>query len=153
MHHTTRRGLRHLTLSAAAALLSLACGQAQADTIGLHTATWHSHEGYHAATPGLYWRGDNGATAGAYRNSEGRPTAYAGWTWGTDPSAPLQAAITLAAATGYSAAPVVPLIAPSVAWRLPASVAADTTVRLITLPKWHPKQGATAVSLAVEVRL
>lgn len=135
--------------AALAGALVLATAPAATQTLGLHTATWHSRPGYQAATPGAYLRWHNGATLGAYRNSEGRGTAYAGWTWSTDEHARLSAAFTAAAATGYSAAPVVPLLAPSVAWRATPS----TTLRLLTLPKWHPKQGATAVSLSVEVRL
>lgn len=140
--------MRHLLMM----LLALASQAATAQVLGLHTATWHSRPGYQAATPGAYWRFANGATLGAYRNSEGHGTAYAGWTWTTDEARPLSLGFTAAAATGYSAAPVVPLLAPSVAYR-PGGLLGDTTLRLVALPKWHPKQGATAVSLTVEVRL
>lgn len=146
MRLATARLLLGLAVLAALVLLST-CTHAQ--TLGLHTATWHSRPGYQAATPGAYLRWDNGATLGAYRNSEGHGTAYAGWTWTTDEAAPLSVGFTAAAATGYAIAPVVPLLAPSAAWR----ATPGTTLRLVALPKWHPKQGATAVSLSVEVRL
>ena len=130
----------------AALLLPLA---AWADTLGLHTATWHDRPGYRAATPGLYWRLDNGATLGALSNSEGHFSAYAAWTWHTDEQRPLSAAVSAGLITGYSLAPVVPLIAPSVAVRL----GEQATARLIVLPKWHAKQGATAAQLDFEWRL
>ena len=66
-------------------------------------------------TPGLYVVAPNGATVGAYRNSIDRDTVYAGWTWHTGWNTRLFNDITLTAgaATGYTEARVVPLVAVS----------------------------------------
>lgn len=78
-----------------------------------------------------------------------RWSAYAGRTFGAPLAAGLRAEITVGGITGYSAAPVLPLIAPSLAVQL----SPDTTARAVLLPRWHPKQGATVVHLALERRL
>lgn len=135
----------------ATAITALACisstTAAQAATIGLHAATWHDRSGYEATTPGISWRADSGLTLGALRNSLGRPSAYAAWTWSTDESRHLSAAITAGLITGYDIKPAAPLVAPSLALRLADQ---GPTVRALLLPRWHPKQGATAVHFSVE---
>lgn len=74
--------------------------------LGLHLLTAHAAPGYETATPGVYAMAPSGLTVGAYRNSYGRPTAYAGWTWSEG-----RYHVTLIGATGYRRAPVVPLLA------------------------------------------
>lgn len=140
-------------------LLMTMCGTPAeaAPTVGLHTLTWHDKdrpEGgrYEWVTPGAYLRlGDahGGPTVGVLRNSLARWGAYAGWTWSTDERAPLSAAFTAAGITGYPMAPVVPLLAPSLRLR----VGDRAALRLITIPQWHPKQGASVASLALEWEL
>lgn len=76
-------------------------------------------------------------------------SVLAAHTWSTDESARISAAITVGGITGYELAPVVPMVVPSVALRLTPTLA----VRALLLPRWHPKQGATAVHLAIEVTL
>lgn len=64
--------------------------------IGLHLLTAHATPGYEAVTPGAYARHESGATFGAYRNSIGRASAYAGWTFERG-----QFALTVGAVSGY----------------------------------------------------
>lgn len=66
---------------------------------------------YRSWTPGIYARRADGLTVGAYRNSFGDPSAYAGWTWQTTDG---RFALTAGAVVGYAGWPVMPLIAPSV---------------------------------------
>lgn len=66
--------------------------------LGLHLLTAHVSPGYETFTPGAYVRHESGFTAGAYRNSIGRNSAYAGWTLETDDK---RFAITAGAVTGY----------------------------------------------------
>ncbi len=66
--------------------------------LGLHLLTAHAAQGYEAITPGAYARHESGFTVGAYRNSIGRPSAYAGWTFETEDR---RFALTVGAVTGY----------------------------------------------------
>ena len=66
---------------------------------------------YRSWTPGIYAMRADGLTLGAYSNSFGDLSAYAGWTWQT---ADGRFALTLALATGYRAAILVPIVSPSV---------------------------------------
>lgn len=136
--------MRRLLLAATLA----ATWPAHATTIGLHTASWHDRPGYHGSTPGLYLRAANGMTAGALQNSEGHLSCYAGWTATTDEQRPISAAVTVGVITGYELGPVLPIAVPSVALR----VSSGLSVRLLALPRYHPKQGANALSLTVEWR-
>ncbi len=70
----------------------------EAWTIGLHLLTAHAVPGYEAVTPGAYARHESGFTLGAYRNSIGRASAYAGWTFETEDR---RFALTVGAVTGY----------------------------------------------------
>lgn len=155
-------GERRLGALLAALLLTLlmaTCGtaQAQAVTLGLHTLTWHDQarpEGgrFESVTPGLYARlggSHSGPTLGVLRNSLARWGLYAGWTWSTDERSPVSVAFTAAGVTGYPVAPVVPLLAPSLRLRIGDQAA----LRIITIPQWHPKQGASVASLALEWEL
>lgn len=53
-------------------------------TLGLHLATAHLSAGLEPITPGIYVRTEAGLTVGAYRNSYGHLSEYAGWTWQGD---------------------------------------------------------------------
>lgn len=82
------------TTTILAALLALAAGSAQADTIGLHLYTKHAAPGvepgdsawagqrrlWNDNTLGAYWRDDSGMTLGAYCNSYSRPEHNVGPT-------------------------------------------------------------------------
>ncbi len=141
-----------LTLFRFALLLcaSLACaGKACAThTAGLHLATAHFSDHpttqLRAETPGLYLRLASGATVGAFRNSYGHGSVYAGYTWET---ADRRFALLAGAVTGYSAARVMPLLAPSV--RLP--ITSSAALRIALLPK--PVRGghSAALHLATEI--
>lgn len=121
--------------------------------IGLHLATAHFGQPadlqLQAATPGIYLRSAAGLTVGAYHNSQGAASAYAGWTWST---ADGRWSITAGAVTGYPRAKVSALLAPSV--RLPlAGVLGDAATgwaaRLAYLPKPHSR-GAHGLHLSLE---
>jgi hypothetical protein len=72
--------IRFFAFSAAALALVSPC--AQADTVGLHLASVHvPQRHFNNTNPGLYYRNDAGWTAGGYRNSLRRTSAYAGYTW------------------------------------------------------------------------
>lgn len=112
--------------------------------IGLQLAS--AHFGHDASsmewvTPGVYARHPSGFTAGVYRNSEGRGSAFAGWTWQTESRT---WAITVGAVAGYQRASVMPMVVPSV--RLPVG---DFAVRLSVVPPIakHGIVGALTVAL------
>ena len=110
--------------------------------VGLHLATWHSEPGFESVTPGWYLRTGSGWTAGAYRNSYGRASVYAGRTWQT---ADGRWALTAAGVTGYPQAAVRVVAVPSV--RLGNGAAA---ARLAYLPKPPGGHGTHTVHLALE---
>ena len=71
-----------LLLVCGAAALALLAPAAQADTVGLHLASVHDPQRhFNNNNPGLYYRSNDGWTAGGYRNSLRRTSAYAGFTW------------------------------------------------------------------------
>ena len=122
--------------------------------IGLHLLAAHDPgcyqqhgrcEPYKAATPGLYARAPSGLTFGAYRNSYGRGSAYAGWTFET---ADRRFALTVGGATGYPRATVIPLAVPSVRF----GVACGWALRIAGAPRFE-KGGAAVLHLAVERQL
>lgn len=114
-----------------------------ADAIGLHLASVHSRPGFESATVGVYVRRDDGLTLGVLRNSYGRISTYGAWTLQTDDQ---RFGLTIGAITGYPAAPVMLLVAPSVRWQLAPGYGA----RLVLLPK-PPRHGsAAALHLAIE---
>lgn len=122
---------------------------AAAIVVGMHLSTAHFNMAPGVAmqdrNPGLYLRFSNGATGGAYRNSEGRVSAYAGWTFS---SANGRWSITAGGVTGYRDERVGPLLVPSV--RLGS--AAGLSVRLSYLAKTR-KDGAQGVHLSIERQL
>jgi hypothetical protein len=120
-------------------LLALLCHfAASAQTVGLHLVSAHQHGGLNGINPGIYVRFDNGATFGTYRNSHRRQSSYAAWTFETEAVAGFSAALTVGAITGYPAAEVMPMLAPSVAYRV-----SDYAARLAIVPR-PPLAGASA---------
>jgi hypothetical protein len=127
--------------------LLLAPAAAQAQEIGAMVGSWHSApsacdqwtrgRGCESWNPGLFWRSSDGWIGGAYRNSVGRPTAFAGRVWTLAERGPIAGEVAAMAATGYPAAPVVPIASPLLAVR-----ASDrATVRLGWIPRvgrWNP---------------
>lgn len=143
---------------------------APAGTLGVHLVSAHFGAPVAAymnnTNPGLYWRGEGGLTAGAYRNSLGRMSLYLGHTLGTGP---LQ--LTLGVVSGYqrkridgaefcpgvgwtnchthagNRAALAPLVAPSLRLPLPGADTAGAA-RITWLPS---KAGhAHAIHLSLE---
>jgi hypothetical protein len=86
---------------------------------GLHLASVHSSPGFDSRTLGLSHRWPNGVTVGAFNNSYGKASAYAGWLWSIDAAG--RFGLFLGAATGYGdtdeSMPLAPIVAPTVRWR------------------------------------
>lgn len=123
----------------------------EAWVIGLHLLSLHSPnchdtrwscEPYNNVNAGIYARAPSGLTFGAYRNSYGRPSAYAGWTFETDSK---RFALSVAVASGYPARPINPLVVPSVRFDL----AGQWSLRLSGGPRIDSK-GATVVHASIE---
>lgn len=108
--------------------------------LGLHLLSAHVSPGYETVTPGAYVQCPSGLTAGAYRNSLGRPSVYAGHTWHRGPFA-----LSAIALTGYPLAPIVPALVPSVAFKLTQHTSARAS--LVLAPK-----GGSAVHFSWEYR-
>ena len=126
-------------LLAAAGLL--ATPSARAGTIGLHLASAHMPERHFNNTnPGLYYRSDEGWTAGAYRNSLRRTSDYAGYTWEWG-----RLAVTGGAVTGYAQS-VQPLLVPSVVLLSVQGVSA----RLAFIPRVEKRIESHVLHLMVE---
>lgn len=148
-----RIGIAALLVAGAAALVATQAHAQAADTLGVHTVSWHDRDGYNNTNPGLMYRhGATGLTVGAYCNSESRsarfPTAprcrlstYAGmhWDWTLRPG--LTVGATAGVLTGYSRASAIPFVIPS--------VRIGDHVRVLYAPAADPK-GATVVSLVLE---
>jgi len=132
------RRLLHTVLMAAATALA-PC--AKADTIGLHLGSHHAPaKNYNNTNPGIYFRNDEGWTAGIYRNSLSRTSAYAGYTWKYG-----MLDITTAGVTGYFHK-VQPLLVPSVSlgtWQ-------GVTPRIAYIPRVEKRIGAHVLHLMVE---
>jgi hypothetical protein len=125
-------------------LLLLAGAPAWADLqrVGLHLGTVHHGQGFEDFNPGAYAVWDGGATLGAYRNSEGAPSAYLGWTWEAGPLG-----LTAMAVTGYRRAPVLPGLIPSLCVPLAGGLGARVSLILA------PEKRARAVHFSVEYDL
>jgi hypothetical protein len=132
---------------AALAILVLVPNKAQAQTVGLHLVTAHfantSETPLRSVTPGLYVRFDSGATLGVYRNSDGATSAYAAFTVQT---ADERYALTGGVVTGYAASKVMPLLVPSVRFRITECDA----VRVAFIPKPIKHGHAAGLHLSVE---
>ncbi len=111
MNTLHRRALRYFGVACAAVALAW-LAPVQAQVMGMHAASRHfpAHSWQSDDNGGLYLRQSSGLTVGAYRNSLRRATVYAGWTW-SDLAGPVD--LTVAAATGYRVAPLVPMLAVS----------------------------------------
>ena len=115
--------------------------------LGMHVATAHTRGGHQGFNPGVYLRQPSGFTAGLYRNSCSAASAHVGWTWQT---ADQRWALTAGAVTGYPAAPLLPVLVPSVRIGLPAP---GWDARLTLIPK-PPRHGAGAgLHLSLETTL
>lgn len=147
MRYTTARTAAWLIWLAGIVVFLFVSASAHAATFGLHLATAHFGNAggatLHSATPGIYLRTDAGLTLGAFRNSYARPSAYAAWTWETDDH---RFALTAGAITGYQAARVMPLVAPSARIALGQGFAA----RVVFFPKPIKHGHAAGLHLAIE---
>jgi hypothetical protein len=147
--HPWRSALMYLVVLFGTMLVTHLCARsAHAEpglTIGLHLATQHlehSEQRLNTATPGLYLRTGAGFTAGVFRNSYSRTSAYAGWTWQTTDR---RFALTAGVLSGYSAAKAMPLISPSVRFDL-----AGITARLAYIPKPLKQGHSSGLHLGIE---
>lgn len=138
--------IRKIIASAAVALLATS---ANADTVGIHIASWHSEQGLNNINPGLYYRTDAGWTAGAYCNSESRSarfpdasrcqvSAYAGRSFEVGPFT-----LTAGVITGYAMG-TVPMVLPSLKLG---------QLRIGFVPKVGPNTGSHVVSAMWETEL
>lgn len=124
----------------AIAVLMMATGAA-AGTIGFHVASHHAPaKSYNNSNPGIYYRHDEGWTAGVYRNSLRRTSVYAGYTWKFG-----ALDITTAGVTGYFDK-VQPLLVPSISLFTYRGV----TPRIAYIPRVEKKIGAHVLHLMVE---
>lgn len=123
----------------AVALAAIICSPAVAGTLGVDVGTWHDRDGLRGANPGLYYKADSGLAGGAYRNSYGRSSVWAGYQLESG-----RFGLLLGAATGYPCGGVLPMAVPSV--RLGPA-------RISVIPKVLRQQTATAVHLSLEFDL
>ena len=111
--------------------------------IGVHTLSLHSAPGFNGVNPGLYVETPDGWTAGAYYNSERRWSVYGGKTLPV--TGPID--LTIGAVSGYKAAPLFPLVVPSLRFPLRDGF----TLRLALIPKVS-HGGAFALHAMIEKR-
>lgn len=103
---------------------------------------------FEAATPGLYLMLPNGFTAGAYRNSFGTGSVYAGYTLQSPEG---HFALTVGAVAGYPYGPALrPMVVPSARIGLGALGADDWSLRVSLLMK---RPGAHASTAALHFSL
>lgn len=134
---------------------------ASADTIGLHLRSVHSVKGFNDNNPGMYYRADNGATAGFYCNSESKsklfPNAstcklstYAGYTVSAE-IGPVEVAATVGVITGYERG-TMPLVLPTISTRDEVKIL-NLNIgkpRVAFVPAIDPKRGAHVVHFMLE---
>ena len=130
-------------------LVSLHSNPSYITVVDVHGNTLQTRQ-YETVTPGAYVRLANGATFGAFRNSYGRGSAYAGYTFET---ADGRFALTVGGVTGYYGAAVQPLVIPSVQFGLDALGAPGWKARIALAPKPPRRASSAALHLAVEVAL
>ncbi len=134
MSYPTRTALLALAVMAMAP-------NAQAGTIGLHVASHHAPaKNYNNSNPGIYYRNDEGWTAGAYRNSLRKDSVYAGYTWKFG-----ALDVTTAGVTGYFDK-VQPLLVPSISLFTYQGI----TPRIAYIPRVEKKIGAHVLHLMIE---
>ncbi len=125
----------------AALALSACASVAAAGTLGAHIGSLHFPQSdFNNFNPGLYYRSDAGWTAGAYRNSLRRGSAYAGFTWEHGPIG-----LTAGGITGYGHG-VLPLLVPSLALFTHQGV----TARLAYIPRVEKRIGSHVLHLMLE---
>jgi hypothetical protein len=128
-----------------------------ADEFVAVVGSWHSRpEACHAAiardcrddVAGILYRADSGWTAGAMRNSLGRGSVLIGYTWRADIDADAGLAIELPIllASGYPAAPVIPMATPTLAKRW-----GRWTIRIGVLPpvRWQNMSPTAVIHFSV----
>lgn len=109
---------KRIALALVAGSVAFGTFECRANTIGLHIGSAHLPDNgrVNNVNPGLFYRADSGATAGFYRNSNRRMSAYAGYSkeWGV-------LGLTAGVITGYdkrhgghSNSPVAALVAASI---------------------------------------
>jgi len=130
-------------------LVSLHSNPSYITVVDVHGNTLQTRQ-YETITPGAYVRLANGATFGAFRNSYGRGSAYAGYTFET---ADGRFALTVGGITGYHGAAVQPLVVPSMQFGLDALGAPGWKARFALAPKPPRQAAAAALHIAVEVAL
>jgi len=137
-----------ITICALASALFLASPRANAETrFGVHVGSQHfgkNADAFNNFNPGVYVY-HNGWTAGTYYNSERRQSAYAGYTFEWHLGGRWTAAATVGAITGYSTAPVLPMVVPSLSGR----ITEDVSLRVAFVPAVS-KHGASALHLSIE---
>ena len=104
--------------------------------IGLHLVSLHTAGDLQPVNPGAYVRLEGGLTAGAFRNSYDRDSAYVAQTFETGDR---RFALTVGAVTGYPARDVLPMVVPSVR----VGLAPDLSARVSYLPKPPGSYGRT----------
>lgn len=107
--------------------------------IGVHMLSIHDKSGFNTVTPGVYYKSQNGLTAGILNNSESRVGMYVGKTFESDEKV---FGLTVGAITGYSAT-VTPIIVPSLYVR-------PVGIRLSWLSKPPNTKGASALHISYE---
>ena len=153
-----------LALLLAGALTATLMSTAQAEDftptgVTLHTFTRHSKPTFNDTNPGvgLQWLDAarlDGVVAGFCRNSECRArmtpntceySAYAAYIWQWQLTDAVKAGLTVGGVTGYTAAALLPLATPSLAYAAGKGI----DVRITWAPKFQ-KQGAHAFHITVE---
>jgi len=104
--------------------------------VGLHVGSAHfapepNSEKLNGVNPGIYVKFTNDVVLGTFRNSHNRQSTYLAYEFKLGNNPTLQPSVLLGGITGYSAAPVLPLVSPSVLWQ----VSPHTGVRLSYIPK------------------
>jgi hypothetical protein len=124
-----------------AAALALRAPCARADTVGLHLASVHTPaRHFNNTNPGLYYRSDDGWTAGGYRNSLRHTSVYAGYTWQYG-----ALGLTTGGVTGYQDA-VQPMLVPSLRLFTHEGISA----RLAYIPRVEKRIASNVWHLMVE---
>ena len=116
---------------------------------GVHIASKHSSysQQWNDNNHGLYARWSNGATVGAFRNSENATSAYVGWSKDWPVVTRVDAGLMLGLVTGYQRAKVLPMVVPSI--RIAATKSLGIRTSLIVNPD---KSGSHAVHLSADWR-
>lgn len=127
---------------------------AEVEAVGLHIGSWHSNPSACAsvglarcnnANPGAFVQLRDGWLVGGYFNSVNRPTVYAGRRWQLAQGERAGLDAVLLVATGYPAAPVVPVPALVGRWR----VARRAEIAVSAIPPAGRVSATAVFSLAV----